>query len=455
MTTHDFISLLPLFIPFISSVILMLSIAWRRSHTLVATISGAGLLLAFMSTFFNNYSQNLKLIEINNQNIFILKILLLTGLILIIYSYEYFQKYNYSEEFYILLVLGVTGSLVVATAINFLALFLGLELISIAMYGAIAYKLSDKNIKAAIKYIILAALAGALLLFGMALIYASSKTLNFLELRQSTSLLFTAGITLIFIALAFKMSIAPFHLWTPDVYEGSPLPITAFLATISKASALIVATRLWLIIQEHAPLKVKWLLIIGALLSMLIGTILALYQQNIKRFLAYSSIAHFGYLIMALISSDSHSQQVILLYLTAYIITILIIFGVLINLPENTHSISDLKSLFYHEKYFAFILLLALFSLMGMPLTALFIAKFFVVMASVKNAQWLLILGLIISSTISIFGYMRIANTMIEKTQLSQSLVRTKPVILYTIILLAFCLVIVGIWPVSLTMLLP
>ena len=450
MTAQDYFSLMPFILVLSTIALVMLTIAWQRNHKLVSFVSISGIFSAFLTTLNTNYSSTLKLIIINSYNLMLIQGVLITSLVIIIFTFEYIKYKNQEpEEFYVLILLSILGALVVVVSNHFVSLFLGIELLTIPLYCAIAYNFSNKNIEAATKYIILAGLAAALMLFGMALVYADSGAMDFATLAyypQSSSL-FVCGMALILVALAFKISAVPFHVWTPDVYDGAPLCTGVFLATISKGVSLIILMRIWLLLEEQAHVNLFWLMSIISILSMLGGNILALKQDNIKRLLAYSSIAHFGYLTMAMIATAGITTQAILLYLLSYIITILIIFGVLMTLNRPVENIAELKGLFSEQPFFALALFLGFLSLMGLPLTALFMAKFLVIMAGVKSSQWLLISALVTSSALGIFVYIRITNILFEKSSSQNMPKNIKPLASSVVALLALCLLVLGLWP--------
>ena len=450
MTSQDIFSLFPLIFLSGTAVLVMLSIALRRSHIGVAFLSAFGLSLAFLSTFFYQEPNFLMLLRIDSFSIMVMQGLLITSLIAIFFTYEYMKnKSEEPEEFYILLLLSTLGSLVLVASNNFVSLFLGLELLTIPLYCAISYNCEDrKSIEAGVKYIILAGLAAAMMLFGIALIYAASGTMNFTLLRPNDQTsLFLGGVALVFAGLAFKISLVPFHVWTPDVYDGAPLPAATFLATISKGASLVVLLRLYLLLKPYAEPELFWLLTIIAILSMLMGNLLALRQENIKRLVAYSSIAHFGYLTMAVIAAGELAVQALLLYLLAYIITILIIFGVLTLLEGPHEKVADLRGLFRSEPFLAVAFMLGLLSLMGLPLTALFMAKFLVIMVAIKNSLWPLIISLIISSAIGIFVYLRVAQVLFGTREYQDYSKRFKPMASAVVAILALGLLTLGVWP--------
>ena len=247
------------------------------------------------------------------------------------------------EEMYLLILLSACGGLVLVTAQHMAGLFIGLELLSVPVYGMVAYAFFNKrSLEAGIKYMVLSAAGSAFLLFGMALLYADAGTLSFAGIgaRFSTegapNMLVHLGIGMMLIGLAFKLSLVPFHLWTPDVYEGAPAPVSAFLATASKVAVFAVLLRLYQISPATAGGWLNDLLGAIAIASILFGNLLALVQNNIKRLLGYSSIAHFGYLLIALIASKGMAVEAIGVYLATYVLTSLGAFGVVTLMSTRT-----------------------------------------------------------------------------------------------------------------------
>src|SRR5690606_38113780 len=251
------------------------------------------------------------------------------------------------EEMYLLLTLAATGGLVLACSRHMASLFIGLELLSVPVYAMVAYAFREKrSLEAGIKYMILSAVASAFLLFGMALVYAQFGQLGFAELglevaegRAHGPLVF-AGIALMLVGLCFKLSLAPFHLWTPDVYQGAPAPVGAFLATASKIAVFAVLLRF----IAEAPAAhmgiLRDVLLAIAVASILIGNLLALTQSNLKRLLGYSSVAHFGYVLVAIVAGTGITLEAVGVYLFTYVITTLGAFGVvaLMSSPYRGHD---------------------------------------------------------------------------------------------------------------------
>jgi NADH-quinone oxidoreductase subunit N len=345
---------------------------------------------------------------------------------------------------------------VLTAATHFASFFLGIEILSVSLYGLAAYlRHSDKSLEAGVKYLILAALSSAFILFGMALVYAETGAMAFAEIAARTHTaagpLFLPGLVLIIVGVGFKLAVAPFHLWTPDVYEGAPAPVTAFIATASKGAVFALVLRyLTLIdIRHHAPLA---LVITGiAVLSMFAGNLLALLQTNVKRILAYSSISHLGYLLVTILASGPLALSAAALYLTAYVITTLGAFGVITVLSQGDRDadrMQDYEGLAWNNPWLAAVFTAMLLSLAGIPLTAGFVGKFSVVAAGVGSALWLVVITLVVNSVIGLFYYLRIILVLFsrppEAARMEAQTSRMGSVMLAVLTLL---LLVVGIYP--------
>ena len=297
----------------------------------------------------------------------------------------------------------------------------------------VAYPEEDHPpLEAALKYLVLSGVGSTIMLFGMALIYHSTGALGFAELAASVTtgdradLWLVAGQVLFIIGIAFKLSLIPFHMWTPDVYQGAPAPVTGYLATVSKAAVFAVLLRFALDAQllefsSMAQLSIGLVLAIIAVLSMVIGNVLALLQDSIKRLLAYSSIAHVGYLMIAILVLNALPEgamavETALVFLAGYLAMTLAAFAVVSELSSaaagERDSIDEYAGLFWRRPVLAAVLTAALLSLAGIPLTAGFIAKFYLFAAGVEGALWGLLWALILGSALSIYYYLKIVFAM-------------------------------------------
>jgi NADH-quinone oxidoreductase subunit N len=257
----------------------------------------------------------------------------------------------------------------------------------------------------------------------MGLIYAETGTMSFKQISQGMdktgmfSLPVLTGFGLILTGIGFKLALVPFHMWTPDIYQGAPVPVTTFIATISKGAVMALALRFFINIGGFANNTLVITISAISILSMFTGNLLALQQTNLKRLLAYSSIAHMGYLLIPLIAGTADGIGAAVFYIVAYIITTLGAFGVISILSDNerdSDNIKDLKGLFWSSPWIAVILTLALLSLAGIPITAGFISKFYLVLAGVKSGLWVLAFSLIINSAISLYYYLRVIRAMFD-----------------------------------------
>jgi NADH-quinone oxidoreductase subunit N len=313
-----------------------------------------------------------------------------------------------------------------AISTHFISFFVSIETLTISLYTLISYyRVRTKAIEAGLKYLILAAMSSSFLLFGMALIYAISGTMSFsglqvitLTLGTGATIMLVAGIALMIVGVGFKLAVVPFHMWAPDVYEGASAPVSAFIATVSKGGVVALLLRLFMMADLFRYQKVMLAFVVIAVLSMLMGNLLALMQKNVKRILAYSSIAHLGYLLIALIAGKGMGIEAATFYITIYIITLLGAFGLitLISQPGNeTSDIVDYEGLFWRKPLLAGVFTVFLLSLAGIPLTAGFIGKYFLLNAGLAKAQWLLAFVLVVSSVIGLFYYLRIIVIMIKQ----------------------------------------
>lgn len=426
MSANDFFALSPLLILAGASVLVMLLIAVKLSHRLIQLSSLLLFALAFTSLFFISGKlpyQVPPLLIIDSFSSFIMGLIIFASFVVNILSYVYFdEKEESPKEYYVLLFLCTLGSCVLAVSNHFVSLFLGLEILTVGLYALIAYlRGRNHSIEAGVKYLVLAAFSSAFLLFGMALIYLQSGTMEFdkivpaLQSEQGISPLFITGIGMMLVGAGFKLAIVPFHMWTADIYQGAPAPVTAFIATASKGGMFAVLFRLFNAINGFDLPKVMTIITIIAIASMLIGNLLAMRQNNVKRILAYSSIAHLGYLLVAFMPGSALSLQAVSFYLLAYFITTLTAFGVvtLLSRAENdAEDIDNYRALFWQHPALACILAAAMLSLAGIPLTAGFIGKFYILAAGLQGGFWLPALVLVISSVIGLYYYLRIITSM-------------------------------------------
>jgi NADH-quinone oxidoreductase subunit N len=358
-------------------------------------------------------------------------IFLLSTAITILISLDYLPRHGIERgEYYSLLLFATGGMMLLAQGTDLIVLFLGLELLSITLYvlAGFAYpRLTSEE--AAMKYLLIGAFAAGFLVFGIALLYGATGTSNLAEIGTKLAgpglaaddvAFMLAGAALVIIGFGYKISMAPFHMWTPDVYEGSPTPVAAFMSVGTKGAGFAAMTRL--LLQALGSQHATWALILAILaaVTMVIGNLSAVAQSNVKRMLAYSSIGHAGYILMGVLAAGtpvaaSRGVEGFLFYLVAYSLTNLGAFAVLIALEQRGEAawdLSDFAGLWGRQPFLAVAMALCMFSLAGVPPTAGFWGKFYVFTAAWQSdLQWLAIVG-VITSAIAAFFYLRIVVQM-------------------------------------------
>jgi len=427
LTTQHLIALLPLLIVGLTVVVVMLSIAWRRNHFLNATLSVIGLNAALVSLWFVGQAGAMDVTPLMRVDGFAM---LYTGLVLLAslatctFAYPWLEGYNDNkDEFYLLVLIAALGGILLANANHLASLFLGIELISLPLFGLVGYAFRQKrSLEASIKYTILSAAASSFLLFGMALVYAQSGDLSFVALGKNlgdgmlNEPLLLAGFGLMIVGLGFKLSLVPFHLWTPDVYQGAPAPVSTFLATASKIAIFGVVMRLFLYAPVGDSEAIRVVLAIIAFASIIFGNLMALSQTNIKRLLGYSSISHLGYLLVALIAlqTGEMSMEAVGVYLAGYLFSSLGAFGVvsLMSSPyrgPDAESLFSYRGLFWHRPILSAVMTVMMLSLAGIPMTLGFIGKFYVLAVGVQAHLWWLTAAVVLGSAIGLYYYLRVA----------------------------------------------
>ncbi len=346
------------------------------------------------------------------------------GIIGIAISLDYLPRQGIEQgEYYPLMMFAVGGMMLLAQSTDLIMLFLGVELLSITLYilTAFAYPRQSSE-EAAMKYLLLGAFASGFLVYGIALLYGATGTVNLIEIGQQAELsrmseheiLLLAGGGLVLVAFGFKVALVPFHMWTPDVYEGAPTPVTAFMSVGTKAAAFAALLRILLIAMP--ALEQFWMPVVGgmAVLTMVVGNVGALSQTNVKRMLAYSSVAHAGYIVpgvMAALDPAARGVEAFLFYLVAYALSNLGAFAVIIALEqrgEAAWSLDDFSGLWRRQPALALAMAVFLLSLAGVPPTAGFVGKFYLFAAAWQSGLWLLVLVGLLTSALAVFFYLRI-----------------------------------------------
>jgi NADH-quinone oxidoreductase subunit N len=352
----------------------------------------------------------------------------------LVYGRQYLlDRQLFKGEFLALLLFALLGMMIMMSANSFLTLYLGLELLSLCLYALVALNRdSATSIEAAMKYFVLGALASGLLLYGMSMIYGATGTLTISEVAQQVGTLsgqasersfLVFGLVFVVAGLAFKLGVVPFHMWIPDVYHGAPTAVTLIIGSAPKLAAFAMAIRL--LVNGLLDLAVDWqqMLAVLALLSMALGNISAIAQTNLKRMLAYSTIAHMGFMLLGLLSGvvggsrlnapDAYAAS--MFYVLVYVLMSLGAFGMLLFLSRagfECETLEDMKGLNRRNPWTAFIMLVLMFSLAGVPPTAGFYAKLAVLSAAVSAGQIGLAVAAVLFSLIGAFYYLRIVKLM-------------------------------------------
>jgi len=423
MSHSELIALLPLIIAAAVAITVMLAIAFARHHGLIMalTVGGLAVLLAVLPLVDRQAPIAVTpLLQVDRLALFYTGLVTLATIATALLIYGYLgPRAAGREELYLLLVNALLGAIVLVASRHFAAFFLGLELVSVSLFAMLAYPgWRPQPLEAGIKYLVLSSLSSALILFGMALIYTELGTLEFAAIgarlagpeRVMTAYLL-AGTMLLIAGVGFKLSLVPFHLWTPDVYQGAPAPVAGFLATVSKGAVLVLLLRYFVETGAYDLAPVITVLGLIAAASMIVGNLLALLQTNVKRILAYSSIAHFGYLLVAFLAAGALGIEAVGFYLVAYFVMTLGAFGVVTVCSSDAReagSLADYRGLAWRRPWLAGGFAAMVLSLAGIPLTAGFIAKFYVFAAGVGNALWILIGVLVVTSIVALVYYLRI-----------------------------------------------
>lgn len=342
-------------------------------------------------------------------------ILNLGVLIISLQSYNWLMEHKHAPEFYMLMLSTLLGMFFMLSAQNMLMFYLGLELASIPLASLANFDLElRRSSEAGIKYIMSSAFASGILLFGISLLYGATGTIDFSGLQQAVTnndRLFLFAIILILSGFGFKISAVPFHLWTADVYEGAPISVTSYFSVISKGSMILVMSSVFFTAFER--LQIDWyrMVAILAVASMIIGNLFAIRQQNLKRFLAFSSISQVGFILIGILGGKSVGVSAVLYFVLIYLFSNLAAFGVInvVSTVTGKENISDYKGFYKTNKQLSWILAIALFSLAGIPPTAGFFGKFFLLLSGTGGTgNYLLITIAALNIVISLFYYLRV-----------------------------------------------
>lgn len=451
------------------ALVMLLLIAWRHTTAadtrLVGQLSLVGYVLAAAATGWlglrGAHADGLNLMIALDGFRFASDILLLwIGAAVAVISLQWLERQGMlAPEYYVLLMLATVGMMLLAGAADMITLFLGLEVMSISVYVLAGYDRSRRaSAEAALKYFLIGAFASGFLLYGIALTYGATGQFIFALIggqlaSTPPTLMAKLGMGLLLIGFAFKVAAVPFHAWAPDVYEGAPTPVTAFMASGVKAAAFLALAR---VLAEVFPAFVPlWRPVLAglAIVTILVGNLTALAQTSMKRMLAYSAIAHAGYLLLAIWAHSDNGTAAVLVYLLAYGVTTVAAFGILASIERpgtETVHLTDLEGLFAVRPYAATALSICMLSLLGFPGTFGFIGKWLLLSSALAQGEWLLPLVAMIGSGISIGYYLPVVLAMIMKPVRTPSAHQTIRFPRPATVAIACCVVMVvvlGVWP--------
>lgn len=416
----NLVPLLPALIPAVTAMLIMLADALLpgKSKSWLAAVALLGLAISAYFTFnlygtdqsaFNNS------IVANNFSIGICLVVIAGAFITVLLSIDFLNARNLDFGEYLALLLGaVSGMTLMALGNDLIVIFLGLELLSLPLYVLSAFwRTNNLSLEAGMKYFLLGAFSSAFFLYGIALVYGATGTTNLELIRNAvegtSNMLFLAGVGLLLVGFGFKVGLVPFQWWIPDVYEGAPTPITGFMSVATKAAAFAAFFRVFFIAVPLTAFDWQTVMALLAVVTMTVGNIAALVQTNIKRMLAYSSIANAGYILVALVVNNAEGMSAALFYLAAYTVMNLAAFGAVIALGQGDRerlTMSELSGAAQQKPWAAAALAIALLSLAGFPPFAGFVAKFFVFGAAVNAGYvWLAVIG-VLNSLVAVYYYL-------------------------------------------------
>ena len=428
MKTIDILILGPEILLIIYSIIAILTASFLKSNKSYNLIFQATVIIFLISAIILYFTPFETQANVNGIFVrdtfskFFQILILLSVSCLLFMSKQYLQKNNlFKPEYPILIIFSTLGMMIMISSHNFLLLYLGLEIQSLSLYVVSSFRRDNyKSTEAGLKYFILGSLSSGLMLFGISLIYGSTGSINFEIISSMINYEgffpgIVAGLVFLICGFAFKASAVPFHMWTPDVYEGSPTPVTAFFATVPKLAAVGVLLRV--LFDCFGQIVESWqqVIIIISVLSMFLGSVAAIGQNNIKRLMAYSSIGHIGFVLMGVASGTDKGVSAVLIYMVLYIIMNIGVFVFILNMERNGVAVTTINSLNMYNnvsKSQTLFLTILLFSLAGIPPLAGFFGKFFIFNAAINaGLSWLAVMGGI-ASVIAAFYYLRIVYLM-------------------------------------------
>jgi NADH-quinone oxidoreductase subunit N len=436
-------------------ILLMIGVFYKNSFNLIYKLSVITLLATFILLFNHSIDTSTRLFNnsytIDYFSLFMKVLTLIACIFVMLSSFDYIKLIGINKIEYPILILSATlGMMIMISSYDLIVFYMGLELQSLSLYVLASFNRDNyRSSEAGLKYFVLGALSSGLLLYGCSLIYGFSGSTNFDLIAQNMDQLNTGsifGIVFILVGLAFKVSAVPFHMWAPDVYEGSPTSVTTFFAIVPKVAALTVFIRFLYVPFINVIAQWQMIIIFISLASMILGAVAAIGQTNIKRLLAYSSIGHMGYALAGLATASNEGIQGTVIYLSIYLLMNLGIFSCIFMMRRKDifyEDIQDLSGLSKNHPIISFCLLVLLFSLAGIPPLAGFFAKFYIFMAVIKAEMYTLAIMGLITTVISAFYYLRIIKIIYfdeskEKFEMDQNFGLRISLALSTIIILVY-----------------
>jgi NADH-quinone oxidoreductase subunit N len=389
----------------------------------------------------------------------VLKLMIYLGTSLIfVYTRQYLQLRDmFRGEFYALVLFSVVGMMIMVSGQNMLTLYVGLELLSLSLYALVALDRDNaRATEAAMKYFVLGALASGMLLYGMSMIYGMTGSLNIADINhvlmnsEKTHSVLILGLVFIVAGLAFKLGAVPFQMWVPDVYEGSPTAITMLISSVPKLAAFAFVIRM--LAQGLQTMAVDWqqMLLVMAVLSIIIGNVTAIAQTNLKRMLAYSTISHIGFVLFGLMSASINGFASAMFYIVSYVLMTLAGFGIILLLSRKgfeADKLEDLKGLNQRSPWIAFLMLIVMFSMAGVPPTLGFYAKFTVLQAALQAGFLWLVVFAVLMAVIGAFYYLRVIKLMYFDEPLDHHPIQVPTDMRAVLSVNAFALLIIGLMP--------
>lgn len=460
----DVIAALPeIFVLSMAMFILLIDLFIKPANRIVvfmlaqATLLGAAYITMTTHVASVTYSFSGMFVDDPMADVLKLMIYLSTSLMLI-YTRTYITlRGMFRGEFYALVLFAVAGMMIMVSGQHFLTLYMGLELLSLCLYALVAMDRDNaRAAEAAMKYFVLGALASGMLLYGMSMLYGATGSLNISEVASSllngvqNRPVLVLGLVFIVAGLAFKLGAVPFQMWVPDVYEGSPTAVTLFIGSVTKLAAFALVIRL--LVQGLFVLAIDWqgMLIIMAVLSIVIGNITAIAQTSLKRMLAYSTISHVGFLLYGIMSASINGFASAMFYIVSYVLMTLAGFGIILLLSRKgfeADKLDDLKGLNQRSPWYAFLMLITMFSMAGVPPTLGFYAKFAVLQAALQAGMVWLVVFAVLMAVIGAFYYLRIVKLMYFDEPKDKAAIKSTPELRWALSLNALALLGLGLMP--------